>query len=419
LNAVAGIAAAPHPVQIGADVDSADLVTSVAREVVCAVVRRFKPQLRALVLTGSMARQEATFVKVSGGWAALGDCESLLVFEPHEALPDSTQVADLQQEIELRLKQLGMACPIGLSAVHPRYLGNLQPHIYGYELRTCGHVVWGDAGILALIPPFEPCAIPREDAWRMLCNRMIEQLAATGEGHQPEDALPTPAGYKTIKLCLDLATSLLLFCDEYAPTYQARCARLQRLAEKLPAMEDLPFPLQPFAALVEKATHWKLFPAPRARDAAPSLRPRVWDYARRLWRWELLRLTGAPEELSNACLVRCWMRFQPLPQRLRGWASLARRQGWLASWRDWPHWAHLGVQGSPRHWIYMAGGELFFRLPSLRDEGGETCPHHDLQTWRKWLPVQPERAADKKYSWRQLASEIGWNYRRFLMETSS
>ena len=67
----------------------------------------------------------------------------------------------------------------------------------------------------------------------------------------------------------------------------------------------------------------------------------------------------------------------------------------------------------------MAGGELFFRLPSLREEGRETCPDHILQTWRKWLPVRPERAVAERYSWRQLASEIGWNYRRFLMETDS
>ena len=123
MNIAANTFIASHADEIGSGANSADLAESVTGAVVCALVGRFRRQLRAIVLTGSMARQEATFVKVFDGWAALGDCESLLVFEPHEALPDSSQVADVQKEIELRLKQYGMACPIGLSAVHPRYLG--------------------------------------------------------------------------------------------------------------------------------------------------------------------------------------------------------------------------------------------------------------------------------------------------------
>jgi hypothetical protein len=392
-------------------------MTLIVAETVSAILERFEPQLRAIVLTGSMARGEATFVEVPGGWDTLGDCEMVLVFKSHEPLPRSIEVGDMQTEIALRLQQRCVACPIGLSPVHPNYLVTLPPRIYGYELRTCGRVVWGDTTILASIPAFSPRDIPLEDAWRMICNRIIEQLAVTHADAKQTLINPHKANYRTAKLCLDLATSLLLFCGEYAPTYRERSARLQRLSDKMATKDGLPFPLRPFAALVDKLTCWKLSPSSGVLDREPFLLPRVWDYARRLWRWELLRLTAGQKGLPDSDLMRGWMRSQPLHGRIRSWARLARKNGGLSSWQEWPRWVRLGLRSSPRYWIYAAGSELFFRIPSLAGEVTGACPDRSLQTWREWLPVRPKQAAGTPISWNQLASEVTWNYRQFLMET--
>lgn len=419
MEAVASTITAPPGGQISTDVSSADLITVVVGHAVSAVLERFRPQLRAIVLTGSMARGEGTFIKRPDGWETLGDCEMVLIFESHQPLPAMRQVTDVQAEIERQLKRRGIACSVGMSPVHPSYLVNLQPHIYAYELRNCGRLLWGDPNVLALIPAFSPGEIPLEDAWRMVCNRMIEQLVGAAEGSQTALVLRTQADYKTIKLCLDLATSFLLFCGEYAPTYEARSARLKLLSEKASSVDGLPFPLPPFAALVQTVTRWKLLPTSETLDAESLLQPMVWDYARRLWRWEILQLTGDAGGPSNSYLMRRWMRFQPIHRRLRGWVSLARKQSLFSSWRQLPHWLSLAMMGSPRHCIYAAGSELFFQLPFLMGAGGNTCPDGFLRAWREWLPVRPKQEPGRRIPWQQLASEITWNYRQFLMETCS
>src|SRR5580658_735509 len=120
LSSAAGTITAPHAGRIRADITSADLIALVVNETVSIVLRLFEPRLKAIVLTGSMARGESTFVSAEDGWNTLGDCEMVLVFESNEPLPCSNQVTEAQEEIELRLEQRGLACLVGMSPVHPR-----------------------------------------------------------------------------------------------------------------------------------------------------------------------------------------------------------------------------------------------------------------------------------------------------------
>jgi hypothetical protein len=399
--------------------DSADPATLIVAETVSVVLDRFQSQLRAIVLTGSMARGEASFVQTPGGWNTLGDCEMVLVFKSNEPLPSLSHRANIQREIELRLQQLGIVCPLGLSPVHSAYLLNLAPSIYGYELRRCGRVVWGDTSVLTLIPEFSPRDIPREDALKMICNRMIEHLMVDCGYSEHNPSGRTIADYATVKLSLDLATSYLIFAGEFVQTYGERSSRLLQLADKMSANDDVPFPLGPFAALVKRLTFWKLSSDSGVLTNEPLLMSRVRDYARRLWRWELRLLTGDRQTLPDQDLMRRWMRSQSLPQRIRGWASLARKSGGLGSWKEWPHWTRLGLSGSPRHWIYAAGSGLFFQLPFLAGDSVGARPNPSLQMWRGWLPARPKQEKEQRISWHQLASEINWNYRNFLMETNA
>jgi hypothetical protein len=399
--------------------DSPDPTPFIVAEVVSVALDRFQSQIWAIVLTGSMARGEASFVPTPAGWNTLGDCEMVLVFKSKEPLPSLSQMADIQREIELRLQQLCIVCPIGLSPVHSTYLLNLVPSIYGYELRRCGRVVWGDTSVLTLIPDFSSRDIPREDALSMICNRMIEHLMVDCGYSEHNLSCRAVADYATVKLCLDLATSYLIFAGEFVQTYGERSSRLLQLAEQIPPKGSVPFPLGPFAGLVQRLTFWKLSSAFEKLSIEPLLMSRVRDYARRLWRWELRLLTGDRQILPDQDLMRRWMRSQSLPRRIRGWASLARKGGGGGSWKEWPHWVRLGLRGSPRHWIYAAGSELFFQLPSMAADSTGTPPNPSLQMWRNWLPVRPKQEAGRRISWRQLASEITGNYQKFLTETNA
>jgi hypothetical protein len=405
--------------ELGPEAAAAGLQAAISAAVVAACVDAFGDRLRGIVLTGSLARREATFVRDSAGWNALGDAEFFVVFEQRCALPGAAQTESVRQEAERTLTGDGICCHIDLSPVHPEYLRGLQPHILAYELRECGQVVWGDPGLLSLIPPFPASAIFLEDAWRLLSNRMVEYLAVAADLLQPGRPLPPAAFYRTAKLYLDTATSFLLFAGEYEPTYAGRAARLRRLAAAPRPNMDPPFPLDAFADRVTFCTAFKLRgPGYREADAAAFQGEQAgvfWRdavvYARRLWRWELRRLTGSAQGLSDRELMRAWMRRQPLHRRLRGWASVLRRCGWARSWRFWPRWVRLAAVGAPRYWVYTAAAELCFGLPE-----GQAGKQPDLKKLQSWLPLV-DTGDTRPLGWPELCGQVAENYHMFLETT--
>ncbi len=401
--------------------EMAGLQSAVSSALVAACVHAFGDHLRGIVLTGSLARREATFVRDSAGWNALGDAEFFAVFEQRRPLPGAAQTESVRQEAERTLIGEGICCHIDLSPVHPVYLRGLQPHILAYELRECGQVVWGDPGLLALIPPFPASAILLEDAWRLLSNRMVEYLAVAEDLLQPGRPLPPAAFYRTVKLYLDMATLFLLFAGEYEPTYSGRAERLRGLAAAPRPGMDLPFPLDAFADRVAFCTAFKLRgPGYREEDAAAFQGEPAGVFwrdaivcARRLWRWELRRLTGSPEGLSDRELMRAWMRRQPLHLRLRGWVRVVRDSGWRSGWRAWPRWLMLAFQASPRHWVYAAAAEIVFRLPDARNPDDVHAP-----SICEWLPLPPApQALDTVPRWAQAGFAVLSNYERFVAVT--
>lgn len=424
------VLAGRHAVNLGQKLVS----TGVLRRIVGTQAARlcshtYGDSLRAVVLTGSVARDEATLVKERRGWRLLGDAEFLLIFHAHASLPPKVALDFLRQNIENSLSRVGIIGQVNLSAAHPEYLSRLRPHIFAYEVRKCGQVVWGDPEILALIPDFSSLEIPLEDGWCLLSNRMIEQLEAVAGLVPRAKTLPRGLYYRTIKLYLDMATSFLLFVGEYAPSYQERAQRLKTLADAQSGDSGLPFDLRRFCDRVSECTHWKLTgnslgnsPSPEAEEGDEFA---FWEeavaYARLLWRWELALLTRTAGQAGNRELLERWMKCQPIPRRLRGWLYVLRNQGWSRSWRNWPRWARRAWRASPRYWVYGAAGELFFRLPCLLNSAGEGHQvHFDFEKLRPWLPLLPKSETRQKLeSWRSLAKDIAWNYCQFLVETRS
>src|SRR5688572_23554825 len=78
-----------------------------------ACAERFSPRLRALVLTGSLARDEATFVRVRDGLLLLGDAEFLLVFHEGAPLPAGDAVTLAARAVEDELRRQGLRGKIG------------------------------------------------------------------------------------------------------------------------------------------------------------------------------------------------------------------------------------------------------------------------------------------------------------------
>ncbi len=413
--------AGPH--QLGPEAHVALLENTICVAVVTSCQNAFESRLRGIVLTGSMARHEATFVWNFNHWKVLGDAEFFLIFDDGGSLPPVALVEAIREEAKHRSLEHGMDCRIDLSPVHTKYLTGLQPHILAYELRHCGQVVWGDPGLLALITPFSASEILLEDAWRLLSNRMIEYLDTAAELSQASPSHESDVFYRTVKLYLDMATSFLLFAGRYQPTYGARAEQLRYLAIEMPSANAAPFPLADLADRVDFCTRFKLQEpgysdiqsSGLAGKEAISFVTDALGYAHRLWHWELCQLTGLGETVSDSELMSEWMRRQPKLLRFRGWARVVRDAGWLRSWREWPRWATLALRASPRHWVYAAGAEIFFRQPVLTALRISAEPDRfDVASVCRWLPFPP---TESDPVWTRAAAAVCSNYKRFVAVT--
>jgi hypothetical protein len=398
--------------------DATALRATIGSETARVCAKRYPNRLRSIVLTGSLARDEGTWRAEGGGAKVLGDAEFLVVLADDAPLPEPAMVRSIAEEVEARLAAVGIACPVTLSPVHAVYLRRLRPAIFSYELQTCGQPVWGDPAILALVPPMNAADIPLEDAWRLLCNRLVEQIEAV-PGVRDGSCSADAGLYRTAKLVLDMATSFLVFAGQYEPTYRLRAERLRALAREPASSDRHPFRLEPFARLVSACTDWKLDGGDGAAPDGVSW-DGVMERARRLWRWELVRLSGSSPELSDPALMEVWLRRQPARERARGWLHLLRRCGWHRSWRLWPRWARLVRRGSPRYLVYNAACRLLFELPRPDDERGGGMLEAAAGWKRLWedLPViSPAAGQRPALPWQEAAFAIAWCYHEFLVGT--
>lgn len=373
----------------------------------------YKPHLRAVVLTGSVARDEGTAVTQGRTHVVLGDAEFFVVFHDRYVLPTDTDLAVLVGKVEERLRRRNIVARVSLDGVHARYFRGVRPSIFGYELRECGRVCWGDPDILRLIPAFTVADIPREDAWRLLANRLVEQLEGFEELAGAESALSSALYYRTVKLYLDMATSLLVFAGGYAPTYAERARALALLGP--PARLAWPFAMESFAEDVTTLTEWKLNGASAPTDVPRAFWERAVERAEQLWYWELAQLTDLPSGRPGADLLHAWIRRQPLSARLRGWAHVARRGGRSAIHR-WPQWLQTAVMCSPRYAVYAVAAPMVFELR----RASVARQHPDLASFgsrQGELPFAIPHACPDAADVKAVVAAVLDNYRQFLVGT--
>jgi len=386
----------------------------------------FRAALRAVVLTGSVARNEASYVYRDGKAILLSDIEAIVVLHDDSPLASSQAIRSLCERAEARLAASGVRVHVSLSVVHRAYLRGLPPHIYSYELRACGLVLFGEETILEEeVPNYAACDLSREDAWRMLSNRLIEQM---------EGAVESSGGdglrYRSIKLCLDMASSLLVFYGRFEAGYRARLCRIEEFA-LTPDAQQLPVAIGEFLPLVQWCTTAKLEPetaveseqteakTPDNGDCAPgagvvaveSFPSRATQWAWQTWEWELQRMTGTDGREGSEDMIRAFGRRLGIKSLLRGWLYAVRRGGWVRSARHWPKWLRLLARGlTPRHAIYLAA----YRWQQARREAISKDGMQDLKAVCDLLPVS---AATQGATAAEVALQLAWNYKEFVTET--
>ena len=378
------------------------------------------PRLKAIVLTGSLARNEATWQQTDHGVQFLSDAEFIVIVKDKEALPSPELVTLICRGAEEELRNQGVLCKLSFGAVRESFLLSLGDTIFGHELLTCGEVVYGDRDILKVRGAGH---VSQEDAWRMLANRTVELLEIVPELLDGVAQLSEAAQYRLTKLYCDMATSILVFKQEFVAGYQARANKLCDVhAHGL--LSDLPFDADWFVAMVRRCTDYKI--SHSWDGASPFARPESVQQAVTvlcsLWTWELAQMHGNAMSTPEA-MLRLHMQQQALKDRLRGWAFVVRRRGMRDSLRHGWRWLRLLCSASPRYCVYAAGlhavSGFEFPVSSASDSAGLG----QLETWNskleavsRWLPIanfSVRTAPDDK----DIAEAILWNYREFLVET--
>src|SRR6266853_1526162 len=210
---------AEQPLQTSGQPDNAELRLAICRAAVTVLSEEYRDALDAIVLTGSMARDEATCARESDIRRVLGDAEFLLSFKKNHQPSTGQELLRVSQRVESLLQNQRIECSIDLGSVPPDYFSKLPPDIFSYELKAYGKQVFGQADVLSQIPKFSAAQISREDAWRLLCNRLLELLEYSEDLLVSDVKQTERLRYKLVKLYLDMATSFLIFKGHYAPTY--------------------------------------------------------------------------------------------------------------------------------------------------------------------------------------------------------
>ncbi len=367
----------------------------------CAAAVRNGP--RAIVLTGSMSRGEATFSREGMGWRVLGDATFLLILDRDAKF----STAELEAEIERILIAQRIKCRIVIVTSTASALSRMKPSIYAYELRERGIVVWGDHSVQRLMPRFSAAEIPREDGWWLLCNRMIEQLESASQSEGRHDNAAA-VRYRIAKLYLAMAACYLLVNGQYEPSYEERAKRLQELARSQ-SPQPSPIPMRRFAQLVSECTHLKLKGDISGAVQFPRWCDAVSD-AEAMWSWALGRVLGSDPCVGRAALLQQLAKRQSLFTRAKGWLRAAYVQP-AAFRRNLHRWARLACVASPRYLVYGAASDLFFA-------GLETdvITHNRLAEITAKLPLTP-LIGDQQLSWDMVAMMIARNFHCFVDST--
>ncbi|HWJ40180.1 MAG TPA: hypothetical protein VNT29_03580 [Candidatus Limnocylindrales bacterium] len=183
------------------------------------------PSVAGVLLTGSFARGEGTVVpdpKTKSRW--LSDVECLVVVRAgivaQREIDRSMRRVELDTNSDCGNAERGIK--VELRSILTEGMLRLRPAIFTRELCEHGKLIWGDPAAIPL--PRVPVSgeeISRHDAFRLLNNRIIEQIAvrsayADGAGDS------TAAAYSLAKFWIDLGTSLSVFLRCYRTGYRSR-----------------------------------------------------------------------------------------------------------------------------------------------------------------------------------------------------
>lgn len=227
-HAKTGIQAA-HERALTADGRYGTAAMKVLSHCVSEISRRRELKADALILAGSMSRGEGIAMAEGGRVRFLSDMEFLVATSDDSRLrARRSRLAEAARAAAERARDEGSDCQVEFTFATRAYFRTVRPSIFRHDLSRHGRTVWGDPSILEAVAPCDPAEIPGEDAFFLLCNRLVEQIElGLGLAGGTEAGLgPFDLRYALLKGGTDLATSLLALVGAHEPLLSRRAEAL-------------------------------------------------------------------------------------------------------------------------------------------------------------------------------------------------
>jgi len=365
--------------------------------------------LDAIILIGSPSRGEATVGETSQGLKIYSDLDFYLVpkngYEGHllRAVPRVKQLLSLDPTID-----------VTLNVQTRKDLSNFGPTINTVDLISSGKVIWGDEEILSTVPNYSSHEIVKDDAIKLILNRIIEQLISFEKRKQDRK----PNLYSSAKMFIDLSASILAFIGEYHSSYREKERRLKRC---FPTFKNLPSIIPDFIQKVEFWTQFKLDPSKAVKETVYSPFPgadrnnlymAVWldsiQYARAILLWEIQQLLKPSPYPDTIQLLMSYFTNEPTLLKIKTWLKTIMRRQIKVTQLPFSKLHKIITKGSPRHLMYFSGALLFFCAPVMIQPSAaaqeEAMKYFKLS--RDYLPIRHQTNNDRFTAWLQVCEKV-------------
>lgn len=308
----------------------------VRRELECVILRvrncAAARCVAGVLLTGSFARGEGTVIPHHGSKSRwLSDVECLVVVrdgivstqEIHQSM------RQIEQDTNSERSNSARGIKVELRAIFTEGMLRLRPTIFTQELCENAKLLWGDPAEIPL-PPASPGGetISRHDAFRLLNNRIIEQIAVRSE-YADRNSDTTATAYSLTKFWIDLGTSLSVFLGCYRPGYRSRQTPVEdalRANREILGGDMCGRLISRFRNAMAQKLGQTGFPP---GDLTPEFSEAV-EIAQATWNWESGQLLGTSAAAGDwRGIFARLSRLETAQQRLRDWARLFRRPSGL------------------------------------------------------------------------------------------
>ncbi len=286
------------------------------------------PSVAGVLLTGSFARGEGTVIadsRTKSRW--LSDVECLVVVRG--GVIPTPEIQRSMRKIESDTNSDGASTERGikveLRAILTEGMLRLRPAIFTRELCEHAKLIWGDAAsIPAPRVPVSGAEISKHDAFRLLNNRIIEQIAVRSE-YADGATDSTAVAYSLAKFWIDLGTSLSVFLGCYLPGYRSRQKPVEDALRAHPEI----FGTEMGGRLIERfrnAMAQKLGQAEFTSRGLDCEFNEAVEIARATWNWESDQLLGTRTAAGDWRRVFARLsKVETAGQRFRDWARVMRQ----------------------------------------------------------------------------------------------